>query len=83
MCGIGRSAIYLCHKTICTHPDINCIFSYPPIPAYCQCGGTGYLGGTICDTGVSQFKYSAVYSQCLTHNIARSALVKVIFVSFL
>lgn len=64
-CGIGRSAIYLCHKKVCTSSDINGIASYNSINQNCQCGGAGYLGGTNCFQ-TSCYKLSTVYSQCLS-----------------
>ena len=73
-CGIGRSAIYLCPTSICSHPDINGLASYMFVPNNCQCGGVGYLGATNCDNGFSCTDISKAHSQCLTQTSARSAI---------
>lgn len=36
------------------------------VPQWGQCGGLGYKGSTVCDSGFSCFRQNAWYSQCLT-----------------
>jgi len=62
MCGIGRSAIYLC-------PDKNCRFSFSGVSRYqptvsCQCGGEGFLGTSVCANQGNCYERHNGFYQC-------------------
>ena len=66
MCGIGRSAIYLCPDKICKRRNDG-ISNYATT-TNCQCGGRGFLGTSVCGYGGSCFKKYPEYNQCTNLN---------------
>ena len=66
MCGIGKSAIYLC-------PDRICKGTFTGLSNYqatvsCQCGGLGFLGTSVCANEGSCFKKYPEYKECTSFN---------------
>ena len=66
MCGIGRSAIYLCPNNKC-RVRFNGLAYYKPT-MQCQCGGEGFLGSLVCDNQGSCFEKYPGYYECTSSN---------------
>ena len=66
MCGIGKSAIYLCPDRICKVTFAG--LSFFQATKNCQCGGRGFLGTSVCDYEGSCFKKYPEYKECTSSN---------------
>ena len=66
MCGIGKSAIYLCPDKICKGTFTG--LSNYQATNYCQCGGRGFLGTSVCAYEGSCFKKYPEYKECTSSN---------------
>lgn len=67
MCGIGKSAIYLCRDKECSF-QFNNQKTYPRPKENCQCGGKEYLGNPVCATGLGCFQRTEEFFQCSSEN---------------
>ena len=64
MCGIGKSAIFLCPDYLCSHNHFG-LFVNLPKENY-QCGGKGYIGPTSCANSRRCVSRTADVSQCFS-----------------
>lgn len=67
MCGIGKSAIYLCPDKICRSKFYGMSNFYPT--ENCQCAGKGYIGSNACAKSNNCFERTPTFSQCTSLNV--------------
>ena len=70
MCGIERSAIYLCPNRICKGV-FDGLSNYMQT-VNCQCGGRGFLGTSVCANEGSCYPRFPEYKQCTDLNYCPS-----------
>ena len=62
MCGIGRTAVYLCPDDLCSHNKFGLLVNLPK--ENYQCGGKGYIGPTTCANSANCWAKTPEFSQC-------------------